>query len=211
MGLRARHKRHEHATADGAAHALGAPPYAQTIFEVAAQQGVSLSNGLEEAEATRRLEEHGPNRLKGVHSFSALKLLVEHMTAPIILILYAALVVTIVFQEAIDAAVIGTVIVFNVLVGYFQEFRAEKTLAALKKSTAPVARVVRGGREQEISTDEVVPGDLVPCDMRLASVAGMEADEALLTGEANPVRKTVEPLPPTDLPPPVGDRTNARP
>eukprot|EP00741_Cyanophora_paradoxa_P009498 tig00001496_g9199.t1 len=151
----------------------------------------------------------------GLSEEAAASLLAKH-TAPIILILYTALIISATTHGTIDAIVIGLVIAFNVGIGYVQEFRSEKTLAALKKATSPItsARVLRGGREKDVSTDHVVPGDVVlleegnqvPCDVRLLSVAGLECDEALLTGESAPVRKTTEAIASADIP--LGDRKN---
>eukprot|EP00741_Cyanophora_paradoxa_P009820 tig00000147_g9513.t1 len=189
-------------------------PHQKTAAQVAGEAGVLPEQGLTNEEAAARLAKFGPNKLKGSGSFNALKLLFEHLTAPFILILYTALVISAVAHGTVDAVVIGLVIVVNVSIGYVQEFRSEKTLAALKKTTSPSARVLRGGREKEISTDHVVPGDIVlleegnqvPCDIRLVSVAGLEADEALLTGESVPVRKNTEAISSPDIP--LGDRKN---
>ncbi|KAK7443736.1 hypothetical protein VKT23_015518 [Stygiomarasmius scandens] len=164
------------------------------------------TDGLTEQDAKARLEEYGENLLAdsgGVspiaspwHSFGV--------------------------QDWVEGAVITAVIVINVTVGFFQEYKAEKTMDSLRNLSSPTAIVVRNGEAVCIAAKEVVPGDIVnikigdvvPADLRLLSIANLEIDEALLTGEALPVAKIIEPLKPQVSPSGeaadvgVGDRIN---
>ena len=103
-------------------------------------------------------------------------------------------------EDFVEGAVITAVIVLNVLIGFYQEFQAEKKMDALRSLSSPSAAVVRGGNEMTIPSAEVVPGDIVsiktgdtvPADLRMFEVMNLECDEAILTGEALPVAKEVE-------------------
>lgn len=114
--------------------------------------------------------------------------------------LFVALVISLAIKEWIDAGVIAVLIAVNILVGFMQEYRAERTLAKLRQLSAPTATVVRDGRVQEIDTAQIVPGDVVyltagdrvPADVRLYDVSELETDEALLTGESASVEKRNE-------------------
>lgn len=117
-------------------------------------------------------------------------------------------------RDWISGGVIGGVIGINIIVGFIQEIKAEKTMGSLKSLSSPSARVMRNGEEVNISTEEVVPGDLVfikvgdtvPADLRLIESTNLEADEALLTGESLPVVKNADEV--FDCECPVGDRSN---
>lgn len=116
--------------------------------------------------------------------------------------------------EVVDSIAILVIIVMNAVMGFIQEYRAEKSLEALKQLTAPTAKVIRGGRQIQISAEELVPGDLivleagdrVPADARLVNVNTLYINEAMLTGESVPVRKKTEALDRENVP--IGDQTN---
>jgi magnesium-transporting ATPase (P-type) len=173
----------------------------------------SSPDGLSEGEAERRLAEHGPNELEEARRTTALALLVHQFRSPLITILLVAAVVTIVLGELIDAAVIGAVLVLNAVLGFSQEYKAEKSMEALHRLARARARVVRGGREREIDARLLVPGDVVlveagakiPADCRVLHAAALEADESLLTGESTTVSKSAT-LVSADSP--LGDRTS---
>ena len=105
--------------------------------------------------------------------------------------------------EVADAAIIGVIVVFCAVLGFVQEFRAERALEALKKMLSPAITVLRGGKEEEVPSKELVPGDIllleagdkVPADARLIEVHSLKCDEAPLTGESHPVGKDIKTLP----------------
>ncbi|MEQ6332558.1 cation-translocating P-type ATPase [Sphingobium sp. MK2] len=158
-------------------------------------------NGLTSAAAARLLDEIGPNELRVKSEKPAWRLLVAQFNSPVIWMLFAACVVSTLVGEVLDAAAIGTIVVINGLVGFFQEYRAEKAVIALRAMTAPRARVIRDGRTQAIAAAAVVPGDLlsleagdvVAADARLLEANVLSAMEAALTGESTPVTKTAQP------------------
>ena len=153
--------------------------------------------GLTEAEAADRIQKYGPNKLAEEGQISRLKLLLHQFTSPLIYILMIAAVVTFFLQEYKDTGVIVAVILLNAVIGYSQELKAEKNVRALKKLIVPKARVIRDGRELEIDSEGLVPGDMVvlasgskvPADLRLVKTMELRIDEAMLTGESLPAEK----------------------
>ncbi len=170
--------------------------------------------GLTVSEAKERLKEYGPNRLPEEEGISKLKMLLHQFTSPLIYILLVAAIVTAILSEYIDTGVIAAVLILNAIVGYFQEYKAETSIRALKNMVVAKARVVRDGKEAEIPSKDLVPGDIVllasgakvPADLRLTDVTELRVEEAALTGESIPVEKTVQPLPEEYLA--AGDQTN---
>ncbi len=154
--------------------------------------------GLTESEAAKRLTQYGPNRLVEEAKISRLVILLHQFTSPLIYILLIAAAVTVFLREYIDTGVILAVVLLNALIGYIQEFKAEKSVRALKRLLVAKARVIREGMEKEISGAELVPGDVVllasgtrvPADLRLLHTNELRVDEAMLTGESLPVEKT---------------------
>jgi Ca2+-transporting ATPase len=148
-------------------------------------------------EASRRLKAMGPNEIKRGEATSPWRILAGQFASPLIWLLLAASVISGALGEVADAIAIGTILVINALVGFFQEFRAEKAMLALRSMTAPRARVRRDGRALTISAAEVVPGDLllleagdvVAADARLLEAHALSTSEAPLTGESEPVEK----------------------
>jgi len=154
-------------------------------------------SGLETDDARARLAEYGLNELKQEKKESKIMLLLNQFRNFLIIILIAAAAVSFAIGEAMDALVIFVIVVINAIVGFGQEFRAEKALEALKKMTSASARVLRDGREAKIPAAELVPGDIVlleagdrvPADARLLEALELRVDEAALTGESLPVDK----------------------
>ena len=173
-----------------------------------------VQSGLSDAEAKRRLQEYGPNELKKVDGISAWSILLEQLKNVLIIILFIAIVLSAVPEHEIEANTIGVIVVFAVLLGFVQEYKAERAIEALRKMAAPLATVLRGGEEKEIPAKEIVPGDViflvagnrVPADGRVVKSVNLHADEAPLTGESIPVAKTDTAITKEDLP--VGDRHN---
>jgi cation-transporting P-type ATPase F len=180
--------------------------------EVVARLKSDAANGLTWDEARRRLEHHGPNRVEGRSGPGRLARFLLQFHQPLIYILIAASVVTFVLAEYVDSAVILGVVVLIAIVGYVQESRALSALAALAKTMAEEATVVRGGDRHRIPAAEVVPGDIVvvqpgdkiPADLRLIHVRDLQLQESAFTGESTPVLKGMEPVAPDAE---VADRT----
>ncbi len=162
--------------------------------------------GLSQADALERLERFGPNALAAGKKISALRILLRQFANILILILLVATGVSFALGESLDAWVILAIVLACVMLGFIQEYRAEQAAAALARLAAPVATVIREGKEQEISAREVVPGDLlvlhtgdrVAADGRLLHEVNLKADEALLTGESQAAGKNLEPVPDPD-------------
>jgi Ca2+-transporting ATPase len=173
----------------------------------------SNRNGLSQEEAQRRLTEFGHNELTAGEKVSAWKIFFEQFKNFLIIILLVAVVLSAIMGEVADAIVIFVIILFAAGLSFIQEYRAEKAMKALKQMAAPSASVLRNGKEVEIPSRELVPGDIIflktgdriPADARLIEVVNLKADEASLTGESAPVEKTAKVLPGEIS---VGDREN---
>ena len=172
------------------------------------------SLGLSTQEAALRLDSHGPNELVAAAGVPAWRRLLAGFTDRLILLLITAAVVAwLVSGELKTPAIVLTVVVLNVVIGFMQEQRAEKSVDALRNSMTSRARVRRDGSLLYVESREVVPGDIVlleagdrvPADGRLISTANLEAAESALTGESTPVVKAVGG--PTDESVPLGDRS----
>ena len=156
--------------------------------------------GLSTAEARSRLTEVGPNAVVTQHRVRLIRRIGNQLKDPMILLLLAAVVLTVSIGDFTDAAVIAMVIVVNTTVGVIQEVRADHAVTALANLSAPHARVIRDGRQQEIAAAEVVPGDalvlaegdLVAADAELVESAALLVDESSVTGESVPVDKAVQ-------------------
>ena len=189
-------------------HALGAD-------EVQKQLDVSAETGLSSAEVEARRSSYGPNVLEEGGSKGPWPILGEQFTSLlVILLVVAAFVSGVVLGEWVDGGVILVVVILNAVLGFSQEFRAEKAMAALKRLTRNTVRVRRDGAVLEVKSDRIVPGDvvfleagnLIAADCRLLEAADLRVEEAPLTGESVPVTKQCEPL--GDEKTPVGDRVN---
>ena len=187
--------------------------YRKTAEEVFQELGTGPS-GLHEKTAADRLESYGPNRLPEAKRVSRVVILLRQFASPLIYILLIAATVTFALAEYKDTIVIAAVLLFNAVIGFVQESRAEESVRALQKMIVPQARVVREGREREISSEGLVPGDIVllasgakvPADIRLATAIEVRIDESLLTGESVPAEKSADAIPEANLTP--GDQRN---
>ncbi|MCX7854100.1 MAG: HAD-IC family P-type ATPase, partial [Caldilineales bacterium] len=174
----------------------------------------SAPAGLTGAEAARRLAAYGPNELQAVRRISPWSILLEQFKNVLIIILLIATALSIVLGHGIEAIAITVIVLFAVLLGFVQEYRAERAIEALRQMAAPTATVLRDGDEVDIPARDLVPGDVillragdkVPADARLIEVVNLQIEEAALTGESVPVTKQVAPLANGDLP--LGDRKN---
>src|SRR3989339_647400 len=174
----------------------------------------SSEHGLTGAEAGERLQRFGLNKLAEGRGISRLQILLHQFTSPLIYILLIAAVVTAFLEEYKDTGVILAILLINAIVGFIQEYKAEKNVRALKSMVVARARVLRDGKEIEINGEEVVPGDIVllasggrvPADLRLIKTIELRADESMLTGESVPAEKASAAIPEDNLTP--GDQRN---
>jgi len=175
--------------------------YTKSVEEVLQESETDLQQGLSTAEVASRREKYGFNELVDRGTKSPWKILWEQLTETMVVILIISAVVTLFLQEYKDAIAILVIVVLNSILGFTQEYRAEQAMAALKKMAVPKVRVRRDGKVTEISAKELVPGDIVyleagnsvPADGSLVENANLRVQEAVLTGESEPVEKDVAP------------------
>jgi Ca2+-transporting ATPase len=174
----------------------------------------SSRSGLSEVEAGERLRKYGANILEEKKKRTAFTMLLTQFKDFMILVLIAAAILSGIIGELSDTIAIIVIVILNAIIGFVQEYRAEKAMAALKKMAAPVATVIRDGKPVEIAASVLVPGDIVfletgrivPSDMRLFEAAQLKIEEAALTGESISVEKRTEVL--HDDLVSIGDRRN---
>ncbi len=174
----------------------------------------SIPEGLSPQEAGKRLEEYGPNELKEKKKRTTFMMVLDQFKDLMIVILIFAAIISGVIGELSDTIAIVVIVILNAVIGFIQEYRAEKAMEALMKMVAPTAVVMRNGVPSNIPAFKLVPGDIVlleagrvvPADMRLMDAAQLKVEEAPLTGESIPSEKHTKVLRERDLP--VGDRKN---
>lgn len=173
------------------------------------------SEGLVDSEGSKRLATNGPNALaQGKKQTIVQKFFNQFKDFMIIVLLVAAFVSGVIAKEWADAGLILAVVIINAVFGVFQESKAEEAIDALREMSTPEAHVKRGGKLETISSEQLVPGDIVlleagdivPADIRLLDSASMKIEESALTGESIPVEKDIAVLPDKDVP--LGDRKN---
>lgn len=188
--------------------------YNMKTSEVLCKFQTDAENGLSSNEARKRLENLGLNRIQDRKSANPLKMFLSQFTDFMVLVLLAATMISGLLGEYADAVTIMAIVVVNAVLGFIQEFKAEKSLEALKSLTAPEALVLRAGKKFKIAAEELVPGDIifietgdkVPADCRLIEVIQLEVEESALTGESLPVKKDVDIIGAKQLG--LGDRCN---
>jgi Ca2+-transporting ATPase len=156
-------------------------------------------SGLTASEVLQRRQQHGENRLPAEKGISAWTILINQIKSPLVYIILAAAGVSLALGEFGDFAIIIAVVIVDVILGFVQEYQAQRTYTALKGLLKPTTTVIRGGQRQEVEAWELVPGDLValtagekiPGDGRLLESTKIAVDEAILTGESEPVNKGV--------------------
>ncbi|MCJ7675844.1 MAG: calcium-transporting P-type ATPase, PMR1-type [Sedimentisphaerales bacterium] len=187
----------------------------ESVEQVVASLDGNLSSGLTSAEAAARLAKYGPNQLEEKKGTSPLTIFLSQFRGFIIWVLIGAALVSGFLQEWVDALAIVAIVVLNAILGFIQEYRAERALAALRKLSSPTSKVIRDGHGQVVPSFELVPGDIielesgdnVPADSRIAWLtSNFAAAEASLTGESTPVAKTVLAL--SEKETPLADRAN---
>jgi Ca2+-transporting ATPase len=189
--------------------------------EVLASLNTSLEKGLSDKEALSRLEKFGANEIIDRYALSPLKIFIDQFKNLMVIILIIAAIISGTIatiqgttEEWLDAAVIMVIVVLNAILGFFQEYKAERTLQALKKLASPDATVIRDGCEKDIPSSELVPGDIIviktgdkiPADARLIDAVNLKVNEASLTGESVPISKDAGAVVEKDAY--VGDRRN---
>ncbi|MCE5299739.1 MAG: HAD-IC family P-type ATPase, partial [Spirochaetia bacterium] len=183
------------------------------LEETVSELKSSLS-GLTTKDAEQRLAAHGPNELSAKKKDGPLKMFLMQFTDFMIIILIVAAIISGLLGETVDSIVILIIVILNAIVGFIQEYRAEKAMEALKKMATPMVAVFRDNVVVSVPAARLVPGDVVileagvviPADMRLIEAVMLKVEESALTGESVPVDKGTHPLTGADLT--VGDRIN---
>ncbi len=159
-------------------------------------------HGLSEQEAARRLSAYGKNIFQNREKKSAVAIFLKQLTSPLIFILIGAAIITVFLKEWVEVAVISLAVLVNAVLGFYREYHAENTLEKLSTFIKHRSRVIRGGNEEEVDSETVVPGDIlklsygsrVPADARIILETNLRINESILTGESVPVEKTIHPV-----------------
>ena len=171
----------------------------KTEFSELLKELQTSENWLSESEAKQRNELYWPNAIQSKDKNSALKILLEQFTSPLVIILIIAAIISGLIWEWVDAIIICGVVVLNALLGFFQEYKADKAIQSLKKMAGLKSKVLRDGQEVLIDASELTiwdvilleAGDKIPADGRLFEAVNLEVEEAILTGESLPVEKHI--------------------
>jgi P-type Ca2+ transporter type 2C len=190
------------------------PWHEYSVQAVLQELRCDAETGLSDAEVAQRRVQYGPNELENDRPKSAWWIFFDQLTPILVVILIAAAVVSLLLGDHREAIAIAAIIVLNALLGFTQEYRAETALAALKRLTVPAVRVRRDAKIHEIAAAGLVPGDIllleagnfIAADCRIIESVALETQESTLTGESQPIHKSVQPLEPANLP--AADRRN---
>ena len=172
----------------------------KTEFSELLKELQTSENWISESEAKERNELYWPNAIQSKDKNSALKILLQQFTSPLVIILIIAAAISgFVIKEYVDAIIIGAVVILNALLGFFQEYKADKAIQSLKKMAGLKAKVLRDGEETLVESSELTiwdvilleAGDKIPADARLFEAVNLEVEEAILTGESVPVEKHI--------------------
>lgn len=177
--------------------------HSMEVAEALKNLDTDIHRGLSEDEVKKRIEKYGYNELKKEDRISPFTIFINQFKNILIIILLAAIALSALVGEVVDAAIIGVIVIFCAVLGFVQEYRAERALEALKKMLSSTITILRGGKEEEIPSKELVPGDIllleagdkIPADARLVENHSLRCDEAPLTGESVPVGKDIKPMP----------------
>lgn len=174
----------------------------------------SNANGITDMVAQTRLQEYGPNELQQAKKRSPFMMFVRQFMDVMILVLVAAALISGLIGDVKDTIVIIAIVILNAVIGFIQEYRAEKAMESLKKMAAPFANVIRNKQFESIPASQLVPGDvvlleagnMVPADLRIIETNSLKIDEASLTGESHNIEKIIHELQGEDFS--IGDRVN---
>ncbi len=169
------------------------------------------TDGLDQEEVEKRLEQYGPNQLPGVQTRSTFLRFIYQFHNILIYVLLVAGMVTAILEHWVDSGVIFAVVILNAVIGFVQEGKAENALISIQQMLSPRAIVIRNGRQITIQAEDLVPGDIVtlqsgdkvPADLRLFRVKGLQIQESALTGESMAIEKTTDPVSKESV---IGDR-----
>src|SRR5690606_36451501 len=167
-------------------------PFHALTREAAFELLTSTPQGLSSSEAERRFAEVGPNEIEAAERVTAWEILLEQFKNVLILILLVAVVLSLFLGHRVESIIIAVIVLFAVVLGFVQEYRAERAIEALREMAAPTASVMRDRDEVKIPALELVPGDVVvlrtgdrvPADARLLETVNLQVEEAALTGES---------------------------
>ena len=167
----------------------------------------STEQGISSSEASLRLERYGKNELKQIAEISPFMIFLEQFKSVFVIILLTAGLFSLLIQHYLDVGVIAIIVIINSTIGFFQQYKAEKTIAELKQMFVPIVKVMRDGILREISSLELVPGDVITvsegdritADARILHENELQTNEAVLTGESFPQDKSSEPLDPETI------------
>ena len=187
--------------------------YTQSVEDVAGHFNVDPDKGLSKKDVRQRKKKHGPNKLKEKKEKSLWQLLFDQLKSAVIYLLVAAVIVSFLFGDIPEAIAIIVVIVLNTAIGFYMEFQARKSMKALQKMDRMTSVVLRDGKEKEIDSEEIVPGDvillepgkLIAADARVIETSELQVNEAALTGESIPSNKSTDK---DEEGTPLADRTN---
>ena len=174
----------------------------KTIVETEQFFKTNIKEGLDSAEAVNRYKRFGKNELKEAKKIPLWRKFIEQFYDFMVVVLLCAAIISLFLGEFADAVTIFVIVFFNAILGFIQEYRAEKSMIALKKLSAPTAEVLRNGMNEKIVASKIVPGDIVllnagdkvPADCRLVQAQSLELEESMLTGESQTVKKNTEVL-----------------
>ncbi|HBP17536.1 MAG TPA: hypothetical protein DEA08_07075, partial [Planctomycetes bacterium] len=187
--------------------------WAVPCADVLARLSVEPARGLSEGEVEARRERFGPNRLREAAQRSPGQILLDQFRSLVVLLLLGAALLSAAFGQVVEGVAIGAALLINAAIGFVTELKALRAVAALRELSTATSRVRRAGREQELASEALVPGDIVlleagdvvPADLRLVEVEELQADESTLTGESLPVDKAARPVPQDT---PLAERTS---
>ncbi|HEY9018584.1 HAD-IC family P-type ATPase, partial [Thiomicrospira sp.] len=176
--------------------------FTQDIDQVSQHFDTDSLLGLSQQDAENRLAQYGPNQLNETHGVAVIPLFLRQLKNPLLIVLFFGALLSFYIQHYVDAFAITAIILINATISFMQEFKAQRSMDALRDMAAPKCWVKRDGEWQNLAAADLVPGDLIkletgtiiPADARLVETVQLQIDESALTGESDPVRKNTQAL-----------------